>query len=237
MADGGQIMSVTTEKNRMEAYTTNGVVTDFDFDLEIYEESEIEVWYRETGDTYSQLTLNTDYGVTFGDGAGTVTTEGFRAPLPDGHLLLIRHLDILQETNWFNNDSHSEDQHQTDFDRCIMIDLQQQEELDRCPKFLKSSDTKNITFPEPAAVNLIGWNEAGDDLQNMTFAILVSYIASILNHYEVPVIGESGMELLKPGNEAGDDGNWLIVVDSSGNLIFKQKVSGIWTKASTIRGA
>ncbi|MHC4316641.1 MAG: hypothetical protein ACYSW3_29715, partial [Planctomycetota bacterium] len=154
-------MTVNVEKNRMAAYTTDGVLVDFDFDFEIYNEAEVEVWYEPDGENYYQLTLNTDYGVTFGGGTGTVGTDGYRVPLPTGKLLLIRHLDILSETDWFNNDSHSENQHQTDFDRNCMIDLQQQEELDRCPKFLKTSDTEDITFPEPVANNLIGWNAGG----------------------------------------------------------------------------
>lgn len=221
-------MTVTSEKNQMAAFTTNGVVDGFDFDLEIYSESEIEVWYEPDGGNYYQLILNTDYGVVFGDGSGTVSTDGYRAPLLAGKLLLMRHLDILSETNWFNNDSHSETQHQTDFDRGCMIDLQQQEEIDRSPKFAKTSSTKNITVPEPLADQLISWNGDGDDLKNITLAELATYVASLLSGYSVPTIPATGAELLKPGNVAGDNGNWLLVVDASGDIKLRHKESGIW---------
>lgn len=229
-------MTVTAEKNRMAAYATDGVVVEFDFDFEIYDESEIEVWYRPTDDIYTQMTLNTHYGVTFGDGAGTITTDGYDAPFPTGHLLLIRHLDILSETNWFNNDSHSETQHQSDFDRNCMIDLQQQDEIDRSPKFTKTSSTKDVTVPEPEAGKVLGWNDDADDLRNIPFAEIATYLAGILGSYDVATVAATGLELLKPGNVAGDDGNWLIVVDASGNLITRVKDSGVWKTTETSEG-
>lgn len=230
-------MSVVSEKNRMAAYATDGVVVEFDFDLEIYAEGQIEVWYHATGDSYDQLTLNTDFGVTFGDGVGTITTDGYRNPLPTGSLLLIRHFDILSETNWFNNDSHSETQHQQDFDRNCMIDLQQQEEIDRSLKFARTSSTKDITVAEPAADNIISWNGDGDDLKNITLAEIATYAASLLSSYSVPTIPATGVELLKPGNVAGDNGNWLIVVDASGDLLFRAKAAGIWVTAQKLKGS
>ena len=221
-------MTVKTEKNRMAAYATDGVVVDFDFDFEIYEEAQVEVWYHATGDSYDQLTLNTDFGVTFGDGAGTVTTDGYRAPLPAGALLLIRNLNILSETDWFNNDSHSERQHQADIDRACMVDLQQQEELDRCPKLTKTSGTTDITVPEPEADRLLSWDEDGDDLKNITLAELATYVASLLSGYSVPTVPATGLEILAPGNDAGDNGNFLIVINASGHLIFRVKEAGVW---------
>lgn len=221
-------MTVTTEKNRVEAYATNGVIDEFDFDLEIYEASQIQVWYKPDGGNYYQLILNTDYGVTFGDGAGTVTTDGYRAALLTGKVLLIRHLDILQETDWFNNDSHSEVQHQTDFDRGCMVDLQQQEEIDRSPKLAKTSSTTDITVPEPQADRILSWNGDADDLKNITLAEIATYAASLLSQYEVPQIPATGAEWLAPGNVAGDDGNFLLVVDDNGDFIFRVKVAGIW---------
>lgn len=231
-------MTIATESNRMAAYATDGIITGYDFDFEIYDEAEVEVWYRESGKAYSQLGLNTDFGVTFGDGAGTVTTDGYRAPLQAGALLLIRHLNILQETDWFNNDSHSEDQHQIDFDRGCMIDLQQQEELDRSPKFIKTSSTRLITFPEPEADRLISWNGDADNLKNITLAEIAQYVASLLNNYSAPTTPATGQEILAPGNVAGDDGNFLLVIDDDGHLIFRVKVVGVWKSTGPkIRGS
>ena len=159
-------MSITSEANRMAALATDGVETEFDFTLLIHAESELQVWYKVTGGDYSQLTLNSHYTIEFNSSGGTVTTTGDDSPYATGEILLIRHLPITQLVNWLYNNTHSEQAHQDDFDRAVMRDLQIQEELDRSPKFETTSDTTDITFPEPEAGKSIRWNSAGDDLIN-----------------------------------------------------------------------
>jgi hypothetical protein len=159
-------MSVLSEANRTAELTTDGVETDFDFSMLIHAESELLVFYKATGGSYSQLTLNTHYTVEFGEAGGTITTIGGSSPYAAGSIVIIRHLPITQQTNWLYNDNHTEQTHQDDFDRAVMRDLQIQEELDRSPKFPVHSSTKDITFPEPAAGESIRWNSAGDDLIN-----------------------------------------------------------------------
>jgi len=159
-------MSVTSESNRTAALATDGVETEFDFSFLIHAEDELQVWYKATGGSYTQLTLNSEYTVTFTEAGGTVTTIGGDSPYAAGSILIIRHLPITQQTNWMYNDNHTEQQHQDDFDRAVMRDLQIQEELDRCPKFIITSSTTGITFPEPEAGKSIRWNSDGDDLVN-----------------------------------------------------------------------
>lgn len=159
-------MSVLSEANRTAELATDGVETEFDFNLLIHAESELQVWYKVTGGDYSQLTLNTDYTVIFGTDGGTITTTGGSSPFAAGSILMIRHLPITQQTNWLYNDNHTEQTHQDDFDRAVMRDLQIQGELDRSPKFKTTSDTTDITFPEPEAGKSIRWNSDGDDLIN-----------------------------------------------------------------------
>ena len=231
-------MSILTEKNRMTAATTDGSETEFDFDIQIDAADELQVWHKETGLNYYRLTLNTDYGVTFTESGGVVSTDGFRAPLVAGTLLLIRHIDITQETDWVFNDNHTGPQHESDFDRSVTRDLQQQEELDRCPKFLTTSGTTEITMPEPEAASFITWNTDGDDLTNTTISEIASEVASVLDNYEVGVVGSAGQEWIMPGNEAGDDGNWLLVVNSSGHFVTKHRESGTWVRRGLrIRGS
>ena len=179
-------MSITTEINRTAELTTDGAETDFDFSLLIHDESELQVLYKVTDGSYSQLTLNTDYGVVFTEYGGTVSTDGYIAPLAAGTLLIIRHIELTQQTNWLYNDNHSGTQHQDDFDRSVMRDLQMQEELDRCPKFLLSSSTTGIGFPEPDANQIIGWNAAGTNLTNISPAALAVLIAEDIIAGEVP---------------------------------------------------
>lgn len=161
-------MTVTTESNRTAELATDGVETEFDFSMLIHDESELLVFYKATGSSYSQLTLNTHYTVSFSSTGGTITTIGGSSPYADGSILIVRHLPITQQTNYVYNDNHTGQQHEDDFDRSVMRDLQIQEELDRAPKFEIHSGTKDITFPEPSAGKSIRWNSDGDDLVNAT---------------------------------------------------------------------
>lgn len=166
-------MSITSEANRTAELATDGVETEFDFSLLIHAESELEVYYKATGGSYSQLTLNTHYTVEFTASGGTVTTIGGSSPYAAGSILIIRHLPITQLTNWLYNDNHTEQTHQDDFDRAVMRDLQIQEQLDRAVGFAIHSSTKDIEFPEPLADAHIGWNSAGDDLENKVEGITI----------------------------------------------------------------
>lgn len=159
-------MAVTTETNRTAELTTDGVETEFDFSMLIHADTEIQVWYKATGGDYTQLTLDTHYTVVFTEDGGTITTIGGSSPYAAGVILIIRHLALTQQTNWLYNDNHTEQQHQDDFDRSVMRDLQIQEQLDRCVGFAIHSSTSGIEFPEPSADNFIGWNSAGDALEN-----------------------------------------------------------------------
>jgi hypothetical protein len=182
-------MAITTEKNRMAEASTDGVVTDFDFDLLIHAASELQVWYvwyKVTDGGYGLLTLNTDYGVTFTEAGGTVSTDGFRAPLAAGTLLIIRHLDITQQTNWLYNDNHTGQQHQDDFDRAVMRDLQIQDVLDRVVTLAIHSSTTGIILPEPDANMILGWNAAGTNLANISPSALAVLISEEIELGDVP---------------------------------------------------
>ena len=159
-------MTIATESNRTAELTTDGVETDFDFGMLIHADTEVQVWYAATGDDYAQLVLDTDYTVVFTEDGGTVTTIGGSSPYAAGKILIIRHLALTQQTNWLFNDNHTGPQHEDDFDRAVMRDLQIQEQLDRCVGFAITSETENIEFPEPLSDNIIGWNTAATALEN-----------------------------------------------------------------------
>lgn len=179
-------MAITSETNRTAELVTDGVETDFDFSMLVHAKSEIEVYYQPDDGRYNLLALDTNYGVVFTDDGGTVSTDGYSAPLAAGKLLIIRHLELTQQTNWLYNDAHTEQTHQDDFDRSCIRDIQQQEELDRCPKFLTHSAIKDITFPEPAADMVLGWNAGGTDLANISPSALAVLIAEDIIAGEVP---------------------------------------------------
>jgi hypothetical protein len=61
-----------------------------------------------------------------------------------------------------------------------------QDELDRCPKFLTSSSTTDITFPEPAANEFIGWNAGGSNLANISSSAIAVLVSEELGLGTVP---------------------------------------------------
>ena len=198
-------MAVVTEINRTDELTTNGVITEFDFDMLIHDKSEVQVWYEVTGGKYTQLTLETNYGVVFTEYGGTVSTTGYIAPLAAGKLLIIRHLELTQQTNWLNLDNHSEQQHQDDFDRSSMRDIQIQEELDRVVSLAIHSSTTGIILPEPEANYLLGWNAAGTNLTNISpiaFAVLIA--EEVLGAATIPEDLANLTDVTTTGVAAGD---------------------------------
>ncbi len=241
-------MAVVTEENRVEL-TTDEVVVEFDFDMLIYDESELLVYFKATGGSYAQLTLNTDYGVVFTEFGGTVSTSGFTAPLVAGTILIIRHIPDTNQTNWLYNDKHAETQHQNDFDKAVIRILQLLEQLERAPQFAIHSSTTGIRFPEPVANQIIGWDGAGTNLENKTPG--TGGGSEVVNFDDLedvdvddPTIGDmvqwdgsswkkvsnisvASIELVKPGNVPGSNGNSRrrIVGDYE---IFERRTAGVW---------
>lgn len=183
-------MSVLSEVNRTAELATDGVETEFDFSLLIYAESELQVWYKVTGGDYSLLTLNSDYTVIFGTVGGTITTTGGSSPFAAGSILMIRHLPITQQTNWLYNDNHSEQTHQDDFDRSVMIDLQIQEQLDRTIGYPTTDDPVDFGFPEPVADLFIGWTSDASGLENK---VVTATVMPALSEGSIPFGAASGL--------------------------------------------
>lgn len=189
-------MAVTTEINRTAELTTDGAETEFDFGMLIHADSEVQVWYEVAGGDYALLTLGTNYTVSFTEDGGTVTTIGVDSPYAAGKLLIIRHIELTQKTNWLYNDNHSEPQHQDDFDRSSMRDLQIQELLDRAVGFAITSPTTGIEFPEPSAGEYIAWNDAGTALQNRAALTSLDYTDGNF------IVGDGTNWIVESGNTA-----------------------------------
>jgi len=209
-------MSITSESNRTAALATDGVETEFDFTLLIHAESELQVWYRVTGGDYSQLTLNTHYTVEFNSAGGTVTTIGASSPYAAGDIVIIRHLAITQETNYLYNDTHSEQSHQDDFDRSVMRDLQIQEQLDRCVGYDTTSGHVNIIFPDPLAEAYIGWNSAGDALENKVVIVGVT----------IPALTPGSVLFADAAGVISQDNSNFFYDDANNTLRVKRQLSG-----------
>ena len=80
--------------------------------------------------------------VTSYPGTGTITyPEDEVVPLPTGETLTIKRVTVLeQQTDLHNQGGYFSETHEDQFDKFVMIDLQQQEELDRSFRFPVSYD-------------------------------------------------------------------------------------------------
>lgn len=217
-------MTIATESNRTAELTTDGVETEFDFGMLIHADTEVQVWYEATGGSYTQLVLDTDYTVVFTEDGGTVTTIGGSSPYAAGTILIIRHIALTQQTNWLFNDNHTGPQHEDDFDRAVMRDLQIQEQLDRCPKFPAYSETIDIIFPEPEAGKSIRWNSDGDDLIN------ASPDAPSLHASDHLAVGADPLEIRTQDDEdskpTGETDGYISVYESGATRRFYTFVGG-----------
>ena len=213
-------MTITSEDNRTEEQTTDGIETEFDFDMLIHADTEVQVWYEVTDGEYIQLALDTNYTVIFTDDGGTVTTIGPDSPYAAGKILIIRHIALTQVTNWLYNDNHTGPQHMHDFDRSAMRDLQLQDTLDRVVTLAIHSSTTGIILPEPEANELLGWNAAGTNLANISTAALViliadeldldDFVAELTDLTDVTIAGPVAGHVLRY-----DGGQWANYADSN----------------------
>lgn len=136
-------MSLSNANNRND-YVGNGSVDTYNYTFRIFDEDDIEVIVRDTSDVETVLTKTTHYTVT---GVGGV--NGGTIPLVNGafdwidaegdlkadYVLTIRRvIPLVQETDIRNQGAFYPEIHEDQFDKLVMIDQQQQDEIDRALK-------------------------------------------------------------------------------------------------------
>lgn len=144
-------MTIASVINRV-GYTGNGAVSTYSYTFRIFQESDLLVTVRNTDGLETTLALTTDYTVA-GEGdlaGGSISlvnssqawlTSGF---LTSGFVLSIRRVvDITQETDLRNQGEFFPESHEDEFDKLVMTDQQQQDEIDRSfklPETINPSD-------------------------------------------------------------------------------------------------
>lgn len=154
------------------SYACNGVATAFSFPYRFLEDADLTVYLVEnaTG-TSTPLTLTTHYTVTGAGGpsGGTVTTVSTYA---SGYtLVIVLEPDFTQETDLVDNDPMPAATLENALDKLTMMAQIMSTRVDRSFR-LGDDDTSSAstTLPTPAASKLIGWNAAGDALENYAAA-------------------------------------------------------------------
>lgn len=151
-------MSVSSATNRND-YTGNGTTEVYNYTFRIFDEEDLRVIVADVDGVESVLSIGTDYtvsGVGAANGGSITLVDNGQAwidaegDLDSGYTITIRRvLDLVQETDIRNQGAFYPEIHEDQFDKLVMIDQQQQDDLDRSfklPQTIQSSDF-DTTFP------------------------------------------------------------------------------------------
>lgn len=169
-------MAIDSTNNRND-YTGNGTTLTYNYGFKIFDSSHLLVTVRDTSDNEEfTLVLNTDYTVTGvgGSTGGTIVLIDLNQEwidssnfLSTGYVLSVRRiLPIEQSTDIRNQDKYFPEVIEDQFDKVVMINQQQQDEIDRS---LKTAETDSGSIgPLPAvedrASMILGFDASGDPI-------------------------------------------------------------------------
>lgn len=165
-------LASTTPK---EIKNGNDVTTSFSFGFVINQSSDLVVTHTDADGVETVLTEGagtTNYSVTVSSypGTGSITYPAtLGTELATGETLtLARVVELDQDTDLQNQGAYSPSQVEAAFDYSRMIDLQQQEQIDRAIKAPISDDSgADYTIPTASAGKIIGvWNSAGTAIES-----------------------------------------------------------------------
>lgn len=167
-------MTVASETNRSGPYTGNGVTTVFDYQFRIVSENHVKVIRADLAGVESVLIIDADYVVSdVGNPAGGQVA--LTAPLTTGYTLtLLRNVPFTQETDLQNQGAYYAETVEAALDLAVMRDQELKEKVDRT--IYSGPGSSGYEFPEAEADTVIGWNTAGDKLENkslMSFGLAV----------------------------------------------------------------
>lgn len=215
-------MTVTSTAAR-RTHEGNGSATVFSFDFPITAAADLVATLTDAAGTETTLAEGSDYAVSVAayPGSGSVTCPLSGPPLPPGvRLTLRRELVIDQQTDLQNQGNFYAETHEAFFDKAIMICQQLADAIGRAAKLPASTALSSLALPSPIAGRLLGWNGAGDGLENYApnsgdfvsepARVLIESLQDALaaNPFAVPRVNAAGnaLELRTPLQLRGDIG-------------------------------
>jgi len=154
-------MSVSSTTNRLN-YTGNGAVDTYAYTFRVFDDDDLTVTVRDTDDVETTLTKTTHYTVTgvgeLSGGNVALVNGAFDwidgdGDLKSNYILTIRRvLDLIQETDIRNQGTFFPETHEDQFDKFIMIDQQQQDEINRSVKFPETIPSSSFDNDLPASL-------------------------------------------------------------------------------------
>ena len=164
-------MTVSTTATKVSS-PTNGSATIYSYSpLVLFADTELEVTLvldssgaetvipKGTGSAAYAIVVTGDYPQT-----GSIRyPEDEVTPQPSGYTIVMKRvLAILQPTDLAKQGGYFADTQENQFDRLVMIDLQQQDLIDRALKIPVGSSGIATDLPVPVAGQFLLWNAAGD---------------------------------------------------------------------------
>jgi parallel beta-helix repeat protein len=173
-------MTVTADIARWN-YTGNGVLDTYPFTAEIYTATDLKVYVSDV-----LQVLNVDYTIAVGSievpAGGNVVFAAGSIPALDAPISIVLDLPLTQLVDYREGDAFPAETHERALDRLIKIAQTFKEAMKHVAK-LPTSSLIDLIFPNPTANNYIGWNAAGDNLENKPLPV-----ATTATQYEVDAL-------------------------------------------------
>lgn len=223
-------MTVETSVSKVRA-AGNGTASVFSFSPVVLpvDSGDLEVILVDSDDTETVLTEGTgatNYSVSVssypGTGSITYPASGASRLTAAQTLIMRRVLELVQETDIPNQGGFFPETIENSFDRQMMVALQQQEQLDRVPKFspgvdLTGFDAATITMPEADKVIAVNSTATGFTLVDVPSASLVAAAEAAATNAQIAqaaaedaaVDAAASAALLPTPADPGDDGKFL----------------------------
>lgn len=165
-------MTLSSTTTRV-SYNGDGSTASFSTSFSFLANADVVVVLRDADGDETTWVLGTQYTLSgAGTGsAGTVTVDTSPTdytPASGETLTILRRPALTQNSALPLGGAFPSTTVEQALDRQTMISQRLDEELDRTPKFALTSTAADVTFPDPSADKVIGWNAGGTDLENKT---------------------------------------------------------------------
>lgn len=167
-------MTVSSQTQRV-SYAGDGSTTSFPVSFLFYSNADVSAILRAADGTETTWTENTQYTLT-GAGnpnGGTLTVKTSPTdytPASGTTLVIKRELDFVQETDLPADGAFPSESVERQLDRSVMHAQQLGEQIARSLTLPATTAFANLSLPEPASNQLLGWNAGATDLENKAAA-------------------------------------------------------------------
>ena len=176
-------MTVPSTARRAGPFLGNGVTTSFPFTFKTFAAADLQVIRTSTIGVESVLVLSSGYSVALNldqdtSPGGTITYPISGVALATGEkLTVVGDLEYEQTTDLLGGGAFNAKVIEDTFDRTVIQVQQLLELIDRCVTVPVSSGA-SAALPTPEALQILGWNAAGDALTNVDPSTLLTIAGS-----------------------------------------------------------